>query len=161
MTKGWLTVGEAAERSGFAPSGLRYYEKQGLISAERTAGNQRRFSRDVLRRLAFISAAQHVGLTLEEIRAALARLPQDRTPTKSDWTAISRAWRSRLDDEIAALEALRDRLDGCIGCGCLSLQACHLFNPGDELAEQGSGATRLPDPLHPPDERPSDRLPGR
>lgn len=150
MATGWLTVGETAERSGFAPSGLRYYEKQGLISAERTEGNQRRFPRDVLRRLAFISAAQHVGLTLQEIRAALARLPQDRTPTKSDWTAISRTWRSRLDDEIAALEALRDRLDGCIGCGCLSLQACRLFNPDDELAKRGPGANKLPELLHPP-----------
>lgn len=149
MTSGWLTVGETAERSGFAPSALRYYESQGLVSAERTEGNQRRFARDVLRRLAFISAAQHVGLTLEEIREALARLPQDRTPTKADWSAISRSWRSRLDGEIAALEALRDRLDGCIGCGCLSLQACRLFNPGDELAEEGPGANNLPAPLHP------------
>ena len=160
MAKGWLTVGETAERSGFSTSGLRYYEKQGLISAERTAGNQRRFSRDVLRRLAFISGAQHVGLSLEEIRTALAGLPQDRTPTTGDWTAISRAWRARLDDEIAALEALRDRLDGCIGCGCLSLRSCHLLNPDDELAAQGPGANKLPAALHPPVERPSDRLPG-
>lgn len=146
---GTLSVGEVAARSGFAPSAVRFYENEGLIRAHRTAGNQRRFERDVLRRLAFISAAQHVGLTLDEIRTAMARLPDDRTPTKKDWTAISRSWRSRLEDEIAALEALRDRLDGCIGCGCLSLQACRLFNPDDELAAEGPGANKLPEPLHP------------
>lgn len=144
-----LTVGEVAERSGFAASAVRYYERQGLLPAERTDGNQRRFPRAVLRRLAFISAAKHVGLTLDEIGAALRALPQDRTPTKRDWSRISKAWRSRLDDEIRALEALRDRLDGCIGCGCLSLSSCRLSNPDDELAEQGSGAVSLPAPLHP------------
>jgi MerR family redox-sensitive transcriptional activator SoxR len=147
--QGTLSVGEVAARSGFAPSAVRFYENEGLIRAHRTAGNQRRFERDVLRRLAFISAAQHVGLTLDEIRAAMARLPDDRTPTKKDWTAISRSWRSRLEEEIAALEALRDRLDGCIGCGCLSLRSCGIFNPDDALAAEGPGANKLPDPLHP------------
>lgn len=131
MSDEGMTVGEIATRSGFSGSAVRYYEREGLISAERTAGGQRRFARSELRRLAFISAAKHIGLTLDEIRAALATLPAERTPTKADWTAISNAWRSRLDDEIAALEKLRDGLDECIGCGCLSLQRCHLSNPQD------------------------------
>src|SRR6478736_4480522 len=119
-----LTVGEVAERSGMAPSALRYYEQEGLIGATRTTGNQRRYQRHVLRRLAFIRAARNVGLTLEEVSAALATLPAGRTPTKADWTRLSRSWRRRLDDQIVALERLRDGLDSCIGCGCLSLQKC-------------------------------------
>jgi MerR family redox-sensitive transcriptional activator SoxR len=149
MSADRLTVSETSERSGFAPSALRYYERKGLISSERTSGNQRRYDRAVLRRLAFIAAARHVGLTLDEVREALALLPDERTPTKADWTRISRSWRDRLDAEIAALEKLRDGLTGCIGCGCLSLQRCRISNPDDVLADEGSGAAYLPDPLHP------------
>ena len=149
----WMTVSEVAERSGFAPSALRFYERRGLIEADRTAGNQRRYDRAVLRRLAFIAAARHVGLTLEEVRESLDLLPHGRTPTKADWNRISRAWRARLDAEIAALEKLRDGLTGCIGCGCLSLQRCRISNPDDMLADEGPGAVFLPEPLHPhPDE---------
>jgi MerR family redox-sensitive transcriptional activator SoxR len=144
-----LTISEVARRSGFATSALRYYEREGLIGAERTDGGQRRYHRDVLRRLAFISAARHVGLTLDEIRSALATLPDDRTPTKLDWTRISKSWRPRLDDEIEALTRLRDGLDGCIGCGCLSLQRCRLSNPNDVVATRGPGAVYLPEPLRP------------
>ncbi|WP_370325876.1 redox-sensitive transcriptional activator SoxR [Euzebya sp.] len=144
-----MTVSEVADRSGFAPSALRFYERRGLIDAERTAGGQRRYHRDVLRRLAFIAAARHVGLTLEEIAEALGQLPRGRTPTKADWTRISRRWQSRLDAEIQALEALRDGLDSCIGCGCLSLQRCRISNPGDVVASRGTGAVFLPGPLHP------------
>lgn len=142
-----LTVGEAAARSGFNASALRFYEREGLIRSHRNSGNQRRFERGELRRLAFIRAARHVGLSLEEIRSALADLPSDRTPTKADWTRISTHWRSRLDAEIEALEALRDKLDSCIGCGCLSLARCRIANPGDEAAPFGPGAVFLPEPL--------------
>ena len=144
-----LTVSEVAERSGFAPSALRFYERKGLVDPSRTDGNQRRYDRAVLRRLAFIAAARHVGLTLDEIREALSLLPDERTPTKADWTRISRRWRSRLDAEIAALEKLRDGLDSCIGCGCLSLQRCRISNPQDVVAPDGPGAVYLPEPLHP------------
>jgi len=142
-----LTVGQVAERSGFTRSALRYYERQGLVSAERTEGGQRRYARNVLRRLAFIRAARHVGLTLEEIRDSLAELPRSRTPTRRDWTRISKRWRQRLNAEIEALEALRDGLDSCIGCGCLSLQRCLISNPGDGAAARGPGAVYLPKPL--------------
>jgi MerR family transcriptional regulator, redox-sensitive transcriptional activator SoxR len=142
-----LTVSEVAGRSGFAPSALRYYESEGLLGAERTEGGQRRYHRSVLRRLAFIRAARHVGLSLEEVRAALDTLPEGRAPTKADWTRISRLWRARLDAEIEALEALRDGLDSCIGCGCLSLQRCRIANPGDVAARAGPGARYLPAPL--------------
>jgi MerR family redox-sensitive transcriptional activator SoxR len=145
-----LTVGEVASRSGFAPSAVRYYEREGLISAYRTDGNQRRFERNVLRRLAFISAARHVGLTLEEIREALAQLPRSRTPTAADWNRISKSWRQRLNAEIDALVALRDRLDSCIGCGCLSLKRCRISNPGDVAAAAGPGAVYLPKQLRQP-----------
>lgn len=144
-----LTVSEVAERSGFAASALRYYEAEGLVDADRTPGGRRRYERDVLRRLAFVAAAKHVGLTLDEIRASLARLPDNRTPTKRDWARLSKSWRSRLDAEIEALEALRDGLDSCIGCGCLSLRTCRLSNPDDRLAQRGPGAAFLPAPLHP------------
>lgn len=146
-----LTVSDVARRSGYTDSALRYYERKGLITAERTSGNQRRYQRDVLRRLAFIAAARHVGLTLDEIRAALDTLPEGRTPTRDDWSRISRDWRTRLDDEIAALSALRDGLDSCIGCGCLSLDRCAISNPADAVAERGPGAVFLPRPLHPQD----------
>lgn len=137
-------MGEVAARSGFAASALRYYESEGLLGADRTGGGQRRYDRSVLRRLAFIRAARHVGLSLEEIRAALATLPKGRTPNKADWTRISRLWRQRLDAEIEALEALRDGLDSCIGCGCLSMQRCRIANPGDVAARSGPGARYLP-----------------
>jgi MerR family redox-sensitive transcriptional activator SoxR len=138
-----LTVGAVSRRSGVAPSALRYYESRGLLGATRTAGGHRVFHRSVLRRLAFVRAAQNVGLTLEEITAALAALPAGRTPTKADWARLSRAWRERLDEQIAALEKLRDGLTSCIGCGCLSLRRCALSNPGDEVAAAGPGARYL------------------
>lgn len=142
--KDLLTVGEVAERSGFAPSALRFYEKEGLLEAGRTEGHQRRYQRGVLRRLAFIRAARNIGLGLDEIRAELERLPRSRTPTVADWTKISRGWRGRLDEQIEALVALRDGLDSCIGCGCLSLGTCKIANPQDEAAEGGPGAVYLP-----------------
>lgn len=145
-----LSIGELAERSGFATSALRFYEAEGLIFAERSDGGQRRFHRSMLRRLAFIRAAQHVGLTLDEIGASLAELPRSRTPTKADWTRISKSWKKRLDDEIEALVALRRGLDSCIGCGCLSLQRCSISNPGDIAAAQGPGARYLPRPVREP-----------
>jgi MerR family redox-sensitive transcriptional activator SoxR len=134
-----LGIGALSERTGVAPSALRYYEAEGLISSHRSAGGQRRYHRDVLRRVSFIRVAQKVGLSLEEIRRALSSLPDERTPTKEDWSRLSRQWRPRLDEQIAMLERLRDRLDGCIGCGCLSLQTCRLANPGDRAAEYGPG----------------------
>ena len=139
-----LTVGEIARRSGFAESAVRYYEGLGLLSATRTAGGQRRFERSTLRRLAFIRAARNVGLSLDEVAEALASLPAGRTPTRSDWARLSRGWRQRLDDQIAALAALRDGLDSCIGCGCLSLQRCAISNPGDAAGAAGPGAAYLP-----------------
>jgi len=145
-----LTVGEVAERSGFAPSALRFYERLGLLSASRTTGGQRRYERHVLRRLAFIRAARNIGLSLDEVAEALATLPQGRTPTKADWARLSRGWRSRLDDQIAGLQALRDGLDSCIGCGCLSLRRCAISNPADRAAASGPGAAYLPRTLRRP-----------
>jgi MerR family redox-sensitive transcriptional activator SoxR len=142
-----LAIGEVARRSGFAASALRYYEKEALISGVRTDGGQRRYPRNVLRRLAFIRAAQNVGLSLEEVRAALATLPDSRVPTKADWERLSSSWRSRLDQQIAGLVALRDGLTTCIGCGCLSLRRCALSNPGDVAAGAGAGARFLPSSL--------------
>lgn len=142
-----LTVGQVAARSGYAPSALRFYEGAGLLSAARTAGGQRRYQRNVLRRLAFIRAARNVGLTLDEVAAALSTLPQGRNPNKADWTRLSNVWRSRLDDQIAALVRLRDGLDSCIGCGCLSLQRCVTLNPADVAAVAGPGAGYLPPAL--------------
>ena len=144
-----LTIGEVTRRSGLAASAVRFYEAEGLVASTRTAGGQRRFERHVLRRLAFVRAAQQVGLSLDEIRAALATLPAGRTPTRADWERLSRSWRQRLDEQITALEALREGLTGCIGCGCLSLRSCTLFNPDDALAAAGPGARRLPRPLRP------------
>jgi MerR family transcriptional regulator, redox-sensitive transcriptional activator SoxR len=138
-----LTIGQVAARSGVAPSALRYYEQQGLISATRTSGGARRFPRAVLRRLAFVRAAQNVGLSLGEIRDALATLPADRPPTACDWARLSTGWRERLDEQIAALVQLRDGLTSCIGCGCLSLGRCALSNPGDVAAGGGPGARWL------------------
>lgn len=161
MKERMLTVGEVAGRSGFAASAVRYYEREGLIHAQRTEGGQRRFARSVLRKLAFIRAARHVGLSLDEVRDALAKLPASRTPTRADWTRISKSWRARLDTEIQALVALRDGLDPCIGCGCLSLQTCRLANPQDVAARNGPGAVYLPRWLREPllaDEGPGERL---
>jgi len=144
-----LTIGELAERAGVATSAIRFYESRGLITSARTTGNQRRYERSTLRRVAFIRTAQRVGLTLEEIGEALTTLPDRRTPTKSDWARLSQTWRPRLDAQIRRLELLRDRLDGCIGCGCLSLRSCALTNPGDDLSDLGPGAVLLD-----PDKRP-------
>lgn len=138
-----LTIGQVADRSGVAHTALRFYEEAGLIAAERTAGNQRRYPRSVLRKLAFIRTAQRVGLSLEQIREALASLPDGRSPTKTDWARLSKTWRTELDTRIDALQRLRDRLTSCIGCGCLSLRSCGLYNHGDELAALGSGALKL------------------
>jgi MerR family redox-sensitive transcriptional activator SoxR len=142
-----LTIGEVERRSGFASSALRFYERQGLIQSTRTAGNQRRYRRSVLRRLAFIRAARNIGLSLEEVTAALSTLPESRTPTKADWARLSNSWRSRLDEQIAALEKLRDGLTSCIGCGCLSRRKCAIQNPADIASAAGSGAQYLPRPL--------------
>ncbi|MFL6164524.1 MAG: redox-sensitive transcriptional activator SoxR [Jatrophihabitantaceae bacterium] len=141
-----LTVSEVARRSGYAASALRYYEREGLISATRTSGGQRRYQRSVLRRLAFIRAARNVGVSLDEVRAELAQLPAGRTPTKADWTRISRDWRQRLDEQIQALQALRSGLSSCIGCGCLSLRQCAVSNPSDLVADRvpSGGAGFLP-----------------
>jgi MerR family redox-sensitive transcriptional activator SoxR len=144
LTTDLLTVGAVADRSGFATSALRYYERLGLIESTRTSGGQRRYTRSVLRRLAFIRAARNVGLSLEEVAAALATLPGGRTPTRADWTRLSRTWRHRLDEQIEALSRLRDGLDSCIGCGCLSLRRCAFSNPSDVAALQGPGAAFLP-----------------
>jgi MerR family transcriptional regulator, redox-sensitive transcriptional activator SoxR len=138
-----LTIGELSERSGVATSAIRYYEDRGLVWSRRTTGNQRRYERPMLRRLAFVRTAQRVGLSLEEIEEALATLPRNRTPTKADWTRLSRSWRPRLDDQIAQLVRLRDTLDSCIGCGCLSLRKCSLSNPDDVVAPRGPGPVIL------------------
>ncbi len=138
-----LTIGQVAERTGVATSALRYWEDLGLIVAARTTGNQRRYERAMIRRVSFIRAAQRVGLTLEEIAHALATLPSSRTPTTADWARLSRSWRTRLDAQIRSIEALRDQLDSCIGCGCLSLSTCALSNPNDTLARRGPGPVLL------------------
>lgn len=151
---GDLTIGEVAARAGLATSAVRFYEQQGLLRAQRSAGGQRRYPRAVLRRLAFVRAAQNVGLTLEEIRQALATLPEERTPTKADWARLSRSWQARLDAQIAGLVALRDGLTSCIGCGCLSLRRCALSNPRDIAAGDGPGARYLPPALRPVAPRP-------
>lgn len=138
-----LTIGEVALRSGVSASALRFYEERGLLRPLRTLGGQRRYTRAMLRRVSVIKAAQAVGLTLEAIEGALAELPDDRVPTKADWARLARSWRDHLEDRIARLERLRDNLEGCIGCGCLSLRACALFNPDDVDAREGPGARRL------------------
>ncbi|MGO1540519.1 MAG: redox-sensitive transcriptional activator SoxR [Luteimonas sp.] len=140
-----LGVGEVAARSGVAVSALHFYEKKGLIRSLRTPGNQRRYGREVLRRIAVIKVAQRAGIPLARIRDALDALPEGRTPTVADWKRLSRRWRDDLDARIARLTGLRDSLDSCIGCGCLSLKACPLRNPGDVLGEDGPGP-RLLDP---------------
>ncbi|MEW6762062.1 MAG: redox-sensitive transcriptional activator SoxR [Pseudomonadota bacterium] len=138
-----LTVGEVAQRSGVAVSALHFYESKGLIRSVRSSGGQRRYGRDVLRRVAVIKVAQRIGISLASISAALASLPDERTPTAEDWARMSRLWRTELDEHITQLTRLRDELDGCIGCGCLSMKVCKLRNPLDELSDQGSGPQLL------------------
>ncbi|MCX4868064.1 redox-sensitive transcriptional activator SoxR [Streptomyces sp. NBC_00257] len=140
-----LTVGQLSARSGAAVSALHFYEAKGLISSRRTSGNQRRYTRDALRRVAFIRAAQRVGIPLATIRDALAELPEERTPNRDDWARLSAAWRSELDDRIARLARLRDHLTDCIGCGCLSLENCVLSNPDDVSGRQISGSRLMPE----------------
>ena len=135
----YLSIGELSARSGIAASALRYYESNGLITAERTPGGHRIYPRHMLRRLAFIAAAQHVGLTLDEIGTELATLPSSRTPTKADWARLSRSWIPRVEARIAELTRLSEKLTSCIGCGCLSLRACALYNPQDVAANNGPG----------------------
>ncbi|CAL9409619.1 hypothetical protein SUDANB15_01615 [Streptomyces sp. enrichment culture] len=135
-----LTVGQLSARSGAAVSALHFYESKGLISSRRTSGNQRRYSRDTLRRVAFIRAAQRVGIPLATIRDALAELPEERTPTREDWARLSEAWRAELDERIKQLNRLRDHLTDCIGCGCLSLDTCVLSNPDDVAGERRAGS---------------------
>lgn len=140
-----LPIGELARRTGLSVSAIRYYESKGLIEPHRTGGNQRRFFRSDIRRLSFILIAQRLGLSLEEIEAQLARLPHGRTPNVRDWAAISRTIRAELDVRIAELSRARDNLDGCIGCGCLSLKKCALYNPDDALAARGPGPRNVID----------------
>ena len=138
-----ITIGELALRSGVATSALRFYEARGLITSDRTSGGQRRFARPTLRRVAFIQAAQRVGLSLDEIAKALRTLPEHRTPTKADWAVLSRSWKDHLRSRIEDLETLQTRLTSCIGCGCLSLKTCSLLNTADKAAALGSGARYL------------------
>src|SRR5579862_9543969 len=138
-----LTIGQLGERSGLSGSALRFYESQGLITSSRSQGNQRRYRRDTLRRVAFIRASQRVGIPLRQIGEALHRLGDDRTPARADWARLSAAWRQDLDRRIAQLQALRDDLTECIGCGCLSIDRCRLANPGDVLGKEGPGARRF------------------
>ena len=148
MTEG-LTIGELSERSGVSRSALRFYERQGLIEAQRTPGNQRRYPSATLRRVALVQAAKAAGIPLERVREALETLPPDRVPRKRDWERLSSAWRRELDERIATLVAIRGRLTTCIGCGCLSLSTCALLNPDDAAAVLGGGAhyLRRPSPL--------------
>jgi MerR family redox-sensitive transcriptional activator SoxR len=141
-----LTIGELSARSGVSRSALRFYERKGLIAADRSSGNQRRYPPVTLRRVALVQAGRAAGIPLQRIRAALDTLPRDRPPTKRDWERLSRSWREELDERIATLEGIRGRLTGCIGCGCLSLRRCALLNPGDEAAHDGPGAHYLLDP---------------
>jgi MerR family redox-sensitive transcriptional activator SoxR len=138
-----FTVGEIAQRAGVATSALRFYEAEGLIESERTEVGHRRYHADVLRRVSFIRTAQLVGLTLNEIRDALSTLPDGRTPTARDWERLASSWRPMLDERIAILTRMRDQLDSCIGCGCLSLSSCGLWNPGDVASELGTGPRYL------------------
>jgi MerR family redox-sensitive transcriptional activator SoxR len=134
-----LSIGELSARSGVATSALRFYESERLIHSSRSPGGQRRFARETLRRVSFVRVAQQVGLSLDEIRQALASLPDNRTPTEKDWQRLATSWRPRIDHQIHVLERLRDRLAGCIGCGCLSLSHCRLLNPNDQAASRGPG----------------------
>jgi MerR family redox-sensitive transcriptional activator SoxR len=138
-----LSIGEVAERTGVPVSALRFYEAEGLIASTRTGGGQRRFAREVLRRIAFIRVAQQVGLSLDDVARALSTLPGERTPTVADWSRLSRAWRATLDERIRLLELVRDDLTSCIGCGCLSLRTCRLYNPDDRARALGAGPRYL------------------
>ena len=138
-----LTISELSARSGAAPSALRYYEGLGLISATRTAGNQRRYPRHMLRRVAFIRAGRLLGLELREIQASLALLPEGRAPTRAEWSRVARSWQARIDAKIAGLQRMSETLTSCIGCGCLSLRRCSLYNPADTAAQLGAGARWL------------------
>lgn len=138
-----ISIGTLAGRTGLAVSAIRYYETQGLVAPERNAGGQRRFLRSDIRRLSFVMIAQKFGFTLDRIREVLSRLPQGRTPTAKDWTEISQDFRAELDEQIEALTRLRNKLDGCIGCGCLSLDRCALYNPDDVAADKGAGPRYL------------------
>ncbi|HEY3469778.1 MAG TPA: redox-sensitive transcriptional activator SoxR [Amycolatopsis sp.] len=140
-----LTVGELSRRSGVPASALRFYEDEGLIRSRRTAGNQRRYCRDALRRVTFIRMSQRVGMPLSAIKEVLALLPEDRTPTRADWARISKCWKDDLNARIRRMEQLRDQLSDCIGCGCMSLAKCRLANPADRLGADGPGPRRLPD----------------
>lgn len=135
-----LSIGDIARRTGLSVSAIRFYEEKGLVMADRNTGGQRQFLRSDIRRLSFIQIAQQFGFSLGQIASLLGQLPEGRTPTKRDWTRISKAFRQDLDDRIAMLQRLQDKLDGCIGCGCLSLEKCHLYNPADKAATNGSGA---------------------
>ncbi|GLF96191.1 redox-sensitive transcriptional activator SoxR [Streptomyces yaizuensis] len=139
-----LTVGQLSARSGAAVSALRFYEAKGLISSRRTSGNQRRYTRDTLRRVAFVRAAQRVGIPLATIRDALAELPEERTPDRKDWARLSQTWRRELEDRITQLHRLRDHLTDCIGCGCLSLDTCVLSNPDDAFGRRMAGSRLMP-----------------
>lgn len=143
MSETWIPIGELARRAGVAASALRFYEAQGLIVGGRSAGGRRQYPRHVLRRLAFIRAAQAVGLGLDEVRATLEALPEGRTPNKADWERVARGWEPLIAARIASLQLLRTRLSSCIGCGCLSLKACALYNPQDQAAAMGQGARYL------------------
>jgi MerR family redox-sensitive transcriptional activator SoxR len=143
VTDALLTIGQTARRAGLTVATLRYYEQRQLIESVRTTGNQRRYARPVLRRLAFISAAQRVGLQLQEIADMLGTLPPGRAPTRADWTRLARPWREHVQARIEALQALQNTLDGCLGCGCLSLTRCKLYNPNDEAALEGPGSRWL------------------
>lgn len=143
MQSSMITIGELAKRAGVAASALRFYEDEGLLESSRTTGQQRQFKRDALRRVAFIRVAQSMGLSLQDIRAALATLPLNRTPTKTDWTKLSRGWQPLLDERIQTLTQLRDQLTSCIGCGCLSLKTCALYNPNDAAKIRGNGPRYL------------------
>lgn len=143
VTEALLTIGETAHRAGLTVATLRYYEQRQLIESIRTSGNQRRYPRHVLRRLAFIAAAQRVGLELQEVAELLDTLPRGRPPNRADWTRLARPWRQRVQTRIDALQALQDTLDGCLGCGCLSLTRCKLYNPSDEAASEGPGSRWL------------------
>lgn len=147
MSDNW-TVGKVSERSGVSVSTLHFYERKGLIKSDRNAGNQRRYRQDILRRVSVIKAAQKLGISLAEIEQAFLTLPDSRTPTQEDWQALSAQWQQSLDARIAALTKLRDNLDGCIGCGCLSMKKCPLYNPDDKLAQKGSGPVLLERSTH-------------
>ena len=138
-----LSIGDVSHRTGVPATALRFYESRGLIDPPRASSGHRRYPRDTLRRVSFILAAQRVGLSLREIRAALSTLPAGRTPTAEDWSRLAAAWRPMLDERMKALELLRDQLDSCIGCGCLSLTTCALQNPNDEVASRGPGPRYL------------------